>query len=151
MTSRALQGGDKLLAHLRDLSQRVSRPGTLKVGFLENATYPGGQPVAMVAAIQEFGAPARGIPPRPFFRSMIAEKSPQWGTQLAGLLVASDYDATKALKLMGEGMKGQLQQSIVDTNSPPLAPATVARKGSSKALVDTGHMLNSVDYEVSES
>ncbi len=147
----SLKGGEKLRAKLRELGDLADRSATLKVGFLEGATYPNGTPVAMVAAIQEFGAPARGIPPRPFFRNMIAEKSPEWGTQLGTLLIASNYDAKKSLKLMGAGIKGQLQQSIIDTNSPPLAPATVAKKGNSKALVDTGHMLNSVDYEVSES
>ena len=49
---------------------------------------------------------------------------------------------------MGQGISGQLKQSIVDTNEPPLAASTIARKGFAKPLVDTGHMLQSVDYEV---
>ena len=49
---------------------------------------------------------------------------------------------------MGLGIKGQLQQSIIETNAPPLAESTVARKGFEKPLVDTSHMLNSVDFEV---
>ena len=50
--------------------------------------------------------------------------------------------------LAGEAIAGQLRQSIVDTNSPALAESTIRRKGFSKPLVDTGHMLQSVDYEV---
>ena len=49
---------------------------------------------------------------------------------------------------MGEGIKGQLQQSIRDTNAPPLAPATVSAKGFAKPLIDSSNMINSVDYEV---
>ena len=32
-----------------------------------------------------------------------------------------------------------------------LAESTIARKGFAKPLVETGHMLNSVDYEVKKN
>jgi len=143
-----ITGGDKLAARLSEIARGLSKPSTLEVGFLENASYPDGTPVALVAAVQEYGAPSRNIPPRPFFRTMIAEKSPEWPDAIAGLLKTTDYDAEKTMMQVGEGIKGQLQQSIVETNSPPLAEATIERKGSSKPLVDTGHMFNSVDYKV---
>lgn len=143
-----VQGGQELERYLNDLARKLARPGTLRVGFLEGATYPDGTPVALVAAVQNFGAPSKGIPPRPFFSNMVETKQAEWGPALGALLEANDYDADKALKLLGEGIAGQLRQSIVDTNSPALAPATVKAKGFAKPLVDTGHMLNSVDYSV---
>lgn len=143
-----IKGGDQLEKKLAELANQVTKPGVLKVGFLEGATYPDGKPVAMIAAIQEFGAPSRGIPPRPYFRNMIALRSPNWGDAIAVNLKNNDYDAEKAMNFVGEGIKGQLQQSIIDTNSPPLSPTTVRRKGFDKPLIDTGHMLNSVDYNV---
>jgi hypothetical protein len=141
-------GGDKLRAKLAELAAKVGRPATVQVGFLEGATYPNGTSVALVAAVQEFGAPSRGIPPRPFFRAMIAKESGHWGDDVGKILAANGYDGPKALALMGEEISGELRQSIVETNSPPLAPATAKAKGSDKPLVDTGHMLNSIDYEV---
>ena len=147
MTS-ALSGGDKLAAYLRNLSKKADKPATLRVGFLESATYPDGTSVPMVAAIQEFGAPSKGIPPRPYFRRMIAEKADTWGAAIGDLLTANDFDAEKTLGLAGAGIKGQLQQSIRDLTSPPLAPATIAAKGFAKPLISTGHMINSVDYDV---
>lgn len=144
----AIKGGEKLAAALAKISAGVSKPATLSVGFLEGATYPDGTSVPMVAAINEFGAPSRGIPPRPFFRNMVASKSPEWPKAVGDLLKANDYDAEKTLGHAGEDIKGQLQQSIVDTNAPPNAQSTIDAKGSSKPLVDTGHMLNSVDYSV---
>lgn len=144
-----IKGGQKLEAALAHIAAQLSRPGTLKVGFLENATYPSGTPVAMIAAIQDFGAPAAGIPPRPFFRNMVAAKASSWGPAIANLLVPNDYDVERVLQLTGEGIKGQLQQSIIDTNTPPLAQSTIDRKGHSKPLIDTSNMINSVDYEVS--
>lgn len=143
-----ISGGSKLEAALKQMSQGVDRPARLRVGFLENATYPDGKPVAMIAAFMDFGAPRANIPPRPFFRNMIANKKDEWPKAIGDLLKNNQYDAEKALSLTGEAIKGQLQQSIRDTNAPPLKPATIARKGFDKPLIDTGHMWNSVDYEV---
>ena len=144
-----IRGGDKLAGYLSDLAKKVTNASTLKVGFLENATYPDGTSVALVAAVQNFGAPSRGIPPRPFFSNMVAQNGDQWGPMLGELLQRTDMDAGKALALMGEEIKGELRESIIATNAPPLKPATVARKGHDKPLVDTGLMLASVDKEVS--
>lgn len=142
----AIRGGDKLERKLAELTARLDKRGTLRVGFLENARYPNGTSVALVAAIQDFGAPRAGIPPRPFFRNMVAKKSKEWPGALANLLKANSVEVS--LRLLGEGIKGQLQQSIIDTNSPPLKPATIARKGFAKPLIHTAHLLNSVDYNV---
>ncbi len=88
------------------------------------------------------------IPPRPYFRNMIRANGREWGAAMAKLLKANEFDAGKVLGLMGQLIKGQLQQSIRDLVSPPLAASTIRRKGFTKPLIDTGHMLNSVDYEV---
>lgn len=120
-----LKGGDKLAAALAEISKKVSKASSVDVGFLEGATYPDGKSVAEIAAIQEFGAPRAGIPPRPFFRTMISEKSPQWPEAVGDLLVSNGYDAAKTLGQTGEAIKGQLQQSIIDTFNPPLSPITL--------------------------
>lgn len=145
-----VSGGARADKYLADLAKRLGKGKTLKVGFLEGATYPDGTPVALVAAIQNFGAPAKGIPPRPFFTNMVRDKSSEWGPALGPLIEGYDGDTGKALDALGMGIAGQLQQSIRDTNTPPLAPATVAKKGFEKPLIDTGHMFASVSHEVSE-
>ena len=169
-----LSGGAKLDAYLKATAEKVTNAATLSVGFLEGATYSDGTPVAMIAAIQNFGAPSRGIPPRPFFSNMIAKDSSAWPDQLAALLKMNDMDARKSLTMMGEGMVGQLRQSIVDTNDPPNSPVTNLLKQrfpmggqtfadvlkaradvkagvtapAGKPLVQSGHLLNSIDSEV---
>jgi hypothetical protein len=140
------QGGDRLIGTLQSMLTKLRLAHEVSVGFLENSTYPDGTSTPLVAAVQEFGS-AR-IPSRPFFRNMIAKDSPGWPDATKALLKADDYNAKQALGQMGELIRGQLQQSILDTNEPPLAPATVKRKGFSKPLVDTSHMMNSVDYRV---
>lgn len=172
-------GGNKLEVVLAKIGNATQGASFVRVGFLENATYPDGKKVAMIAAIQEFGAPKARIPPRPFFRNMIAKKSPEWGPAVAKLLKANNYNARETLRMTGEAIAGQLRQSIIETMSPSLSPVTimlrkmkaqnpglkVTRKTvgeaarrvkagesyggvSTKPLVDTGHLLNSIDYEV---
>lgn len=148
MATVKIKGGEGVRRVLQGMAEKLKRPATVRVGFLEGATYPDGTPVAMVAAIQNWGAPRAGIPPRPFFTNMIADKQDSWGPATAELLARNDYDATATMTLVGEGIAGQLRQAIVDTNEPALAESTIKRKGSSKALVDSGHMLNSISYKV---
>lgn len=170
-------GGNELSKKLTEMAGMLSTGAVVRVGFLEGATYPstpgkhlsqkqigkvlqgkavkaqggsggGGKPVAMIAAIQEFGAPSRGIPPRPFFRNMIAKRKSEWAKGIAAQLKATGYNADLTLRRTGEVVAGQLRQSIIETNSPSLAASTIARKGFSKPLIDTSHMINSIDYEV---
>lgn len=143
-----VSGGDKAAAHLRNLADKLKGDPYVKVGFLGGATYPDGTSVAAVAAFNEFGVPRHGQPPRPFFRGMIQRNSPAWPAAIAGLMKAHDNDVPKVLELTGQAIAGQLRQSIVDLIDPPLAPSTIARKGSAKPLVDTGTMLNSIEHEV---
>ena len=147
MPTMNLTGGDRLERQLEQIAARIARPATLRVGFLENAKYPDGTPVAMVAALLNFGI-SNGKA-WPFFTKMIEEKAPNWGRQLVDILKRNDYDVEKSLELMGLGIGGQLRDAIVAMNEPKLEQSTIDAKGFEKPLVDTGHMLNSIDHEVS--
>lgn len=168
----AVKGGDKFAAKFNAIVATL-QPSRVRVGFLEGATYPA-RPrralraayrkrqakgiqtpikgsdasinVASVAFFQEYGT--KTIPPRPFFRTMIRIKSPEWGPALAYQLRNNGFDAQKALAVLGEGIAGQLRESVINTNSPPLRPSTIAAKGFAKPLIDTAHMLMSIDYEI---
>ena len=144
-----ISGGDKLERALVEMARQVSKPAALRVGFLGNATYPDGKSVALVAAWNEFGT--RKAPPRPFFRDMIAAKSPGWPAGVAANLKANNYDAERSLDDIGEAIAGQLQMSIRDFNRVPLAPYTIWKKGFDKQLIEHGIMLNAVGYEVTPS
>lgn len=146
MADGGMAGGAALQRYLEEFAGKVAIGESVRVGFLENATYPDGRPVAMVAAANEFGKP--GQPPRHFFRDVIAVGREEWGDKLANLLQITNYDSEKALNLLGEGIKGELQSAIRHFDDPPLKQSTIDRKGFTKPLIETGHMLNSVDYEV---
>lgn len=144
----SFSGGGLAGKYLADLAEKVEKASLVRVGFLEGATYEDGTSVPLVASANEYGDPARNQPPRPYFRNMIAAKSPEWGKDLGKIMKMTQMDSEHALQLMGQRIKDQLQESIRSLESPPLAPSTIAKKGFSKPLIETGHMLNSVDYEV---
>lgn len=102
--------------------------------------------------VQSVTVPAHKItiPARSYFRNMIASKSPEWGATLGKLMVRYDYDASEALDQMGTRIRDQLQDSIVELRDPPNAASTLRQKAGSNPLIDSSHMLNSVDYEVGE-
>jgi hypothetical protein len=136
-----IKQGGLLDKALRELADKVSKPAVLRAGFLENATYPDGTSVASIAAIQNFGAPAAGIPARPFFTDAVKRGSPEWAGKLAALLKMTDYDAEKALTMMGPVLAFDIQKSITETNAPPLSEVTVQLRAMRKAdpdLVVTG-------------
>ena len=153
-------GGKTAAAVIKAIGKRVGQKH-VRVGFLESAKYPAARkkydrngqsrvvpvpvlPVATVAFWNNFGTVT--TPARPFFSNMIRDKSPKWGESLAKVLHATQYDGDKSLALMGELIQGQLQQSIIDTNSPPNAERTIIEKGGAdKPLVGvSGIMLGSV-------
>ena len=97
-------------------------------GVAGDPAYEGGTPVATVAAIQEYGAPARGIPPRPFMRPAKDAHKDEWRKTLAGGVKAVAHgQATGDAVLSGVGlqMQGDIQEQIEATNSPALSPVTL--------------------------
>ena len=177
MTQMKLNGGQKLLAKLRDIEAKAKKKQSVKVGFLSKATYPNGTKVAYVAAIQNYGAPAAGIPPRPFFTQMLNDRSSKWGDTMGKLIKKNNYNVKLTLEMMGIGIRDQLIQYIDNTRSPADSMVTnllkrrfpmgdhavsdvwqafddVYKKGMSapatKPLVWTGLMRQSVDWEIKE-
>lgn len=130
-----------------------------KVGWVESAKYPDGTPVAYVAAIQEYGSPQNGIPPRPFMRPTIAEKQVEWSNVArvgARNILQNGATMSDALELIGLKASGDIRRTISNITSPALAMATLAARArrnasgqaSSKPLVDTGHMLQTLTNSV---
>jgi hypothetical protein len=126
-----LTGGDKLGKALELIAAKAKDSVVVRVGFPVGATEPDGQPTALIAFLNEFGKTVRSKDgdyyqmPRPFFRRMVAKCSPDWPEQLRKALKASEYDAVKALSIMGEEMASALKESINTLYDPPLAPSMI--------------------------
>lgn len=109
----------------------------------------GNQSMPEIAAQNEYGT--KTIPARPFMSTAVdmnrAVINDYIEKQYKAIL---DGRATtdKALGLIGQLMTGLIQKRIRQIVYPPNAPSTIARKGSSKPLIDFGQMIQSVRYQV---
>ena len=139
------RGGDKLNRLFREAMKGGVK--NVKVGFFSTAKYPDRTPVAAVAAWNEFGT--NSIPERPFFRSALEEAKPKVIQTLKTAIDPKKMTVGPQLAgRIGAQVAGEVQKSITRWRTPPNAPRTIAKKGSSNPLVDTGHMRASVTWEV---
>ena len=60
---------------------------------------------------------------------------------------ASGFDVLDGIGIVAES---DIKQKISSIYSPPNAPSTIAKKGSSKPLIDSGFMLASVSHGVAK-
>ena len=104
--------------------------------------------VAQVATFHEFGT--EFIPERSFIRSTVAENRANINSLIESLKPAILMGTSlKALATVGEFVQTLIKKKIQTGGDwPPLKSSTIRAKGSSKALVDTGQMLNSIRYVV---
>lgn len=156
----------ELLERLEDL-----RRYQVNVGVLSSSS---GE-LLMIANVQEFGASIpvtdkmRGyflyefgvalrkdttvinIPERSFIRSSFDKnkgKVEQSGEQLISQVVDGNLSAMDFYNLLGQTCVNAIQDFIRNLSSPANSGLTVANKGSSSPLIDTGRLINSIAFEV---
>lgn len=133
----------------------------LRVGWFDTSKYQDGTPVAYVATIHELGNPAGGVPARPFMRPTIEAKTPEWKSTLAGgahQVLNGRLTAEQMLGQVGQVAAGNIAETIASIDTPALQPGTInARKSrrkspgvSTKPLVDTGLLIQSVNHKVED-
>lgn len=91
------------------------------------------------------------IPARPFmkFAAEIWEREfPKILGRLMPSYLLGGVSIDGVLKKLGERAKNAVQKAIREGDYAPLSPRTVAAKGSSTPLIDTGLMVNSVTFEI---
>jgi len=99
-----------------------------KVGIPAGKTYPDGTSIGYIAAIQEYGAPEVGIPPRPFMRLTRARKQADWTRQLtegAEAVVQRRLSLDGMLEAVGTVAAADMVETIARRVPPPLKPATI--------------------------
>jgi hypothetical protein len=133
---------------------------TAKVGWFPSAKYPDGTPVAQVAAWNEFGVHAR-----PFMRPTIAAKQTEWKVQLKRELkrvTNGKQSVADAMESVASTADGAFRKAISEVTAPPLSLATIRARAksrgkksiagvSTKPLVDTRLMINTLTHTVEES
>lgn len=138
--------GSKVFEALKNLDDQ-----NVAVGVFESAKYEDGTPVAGVAAVQEFGSPQNGIPPRPFMRTTVDDKESDWSdiiARAAKAVMRGDETIESALEKVGIQAAGDIRKTISSITSPALSAATIKKKGSEKPLIESGILLNSITHKV---
>lgn len=137
-------------AVLRVVSKR--KLGSVSVGVLGPAANEqhgeGELTTAQIAEIHEFGL---GVPRRSFILDWANENEPAIKKKMADLfrpVLLGKRTTEQAYALFGVWAQGQIQARISAGIDPPLAASTIARKGSSKPLIDTGQLRTSISFKV---
>lgn len=106
------------------------------------------QPLAVIAAIHEFGL--GDMPQRSFLRSAYDENLPMIDKMIQRVANGAVFGlgTNAALNQFGNVVQGMVQRKIVDGPFVPNSPATIKRKKSSKPLIDTGHLRQSIRYVI---
>lgn len=105
----------------------------------------------MRGAVHNFGSPSQGIPARPWLKEGAqegTEKYKNFAASNVSKVALGNMTPESYHSLLGEIAKAEVQKYIRNGDFAPLAPATIAAKGSSKPLIDTGQMRNAITYEV---
>lgn len=97
--------------------------------------------LASLAAVLEFGN--ERIPSRPFLRQTLAENQEKY-IALFVKLFESGVSIDKIYEQIALIAQGDVQQNIVNGKWAANAPSTIKRKKSSKPLIDTGKLRQSV-------
>lgn len=143
------------LKDLRRKMQEAAKGLGVKAGIQEGSKRSGDDLTnAELAIVHEYGTSS--IPARPFIGPTAEKKQESWYKLLGGLTKKVDFtnpnidDIKDALDAVGMRMASDIKQTIRNGLSPALKPATIARKGSSKPLIDSGQLVNSITHKVTK-
>ncbi len=121
----------------------------VRIGFQHGeAAEDDGTDICDIAAWNELGT--EHIPSRPFLRKSVDENEGKINQFLQAEVrsLASGKTAETLLNEIGNFQKSLVQEKIAEGSFAPNAESTIRRKGSSKPLIDTGRMRQSVNYVV---
>jgi len=140
----------------KKLPEAITGPKRVKVGF------PAGKAKASAiekAVWNEFGT--RGgasgggwggpIPERPFMRNSMRANKGKYRDAMAtsaAKILRGETQLETVMNKLGIVAQGDIQSEITSLSSPPNSPVTIALKGSSNPLIDSGEMRGAVTWKV---
>ena len=149
MTSATTSTKREQINDVKKIAERM-RSGGVEVGILDGTgTHPKSKDAITieVGVWQELGT--KNIPSRPFLRSTIDDKQNDYMKtvrRLTKLIQDGKITLEVAEGIIGSEVQGDIQQKIVDIDTPPNSPATIKKKKSSNPLIDEGHLRQSIKW-----
>lgn len=107
--------------------------------------------MASLALIHERGSAANNIPARPFMKQTRQRAEGRFARLLRRLykqVVDGKVSPFEGLSKLGMAYEGEMKNTFTTGSFTPNKPATIKRKGSSRPLIDTGHLRQSITSKV---
>jgi len=136
---------------IKKLFKQISKGGVVDVGILAGEGKHEGSDltVAQIGFWNEFGTVL--IPERSFIRATIKDKSKEIKAISAKefkKVINGKTTSKDGLGILGAFTAGLIQERFTSNDWKPNTSRTQLRKGSSKPLIDTGELRQSISYEV---
>lgn len=109
--------------------------------------------LAEIAFIMEKGSQVNNIPARPFMkqtRIMNEKKVAGLSKKYLSAITTGKMSAMDAIKKLGASYEGAMKKIFISGTFAPNAPSTARRKKSSRPLIDTGLLRQSIKYKVAK-
>jgi len=143
-TFRLTNDGKRIQKEMKELEKLM-----VAIGFPDGGpTDENGVSIAEYAAYNDLGT-NRAVS-RPFMRNSVEKHGGDYNKMAEQAIkdIMNGGTAQAALEKLGVFAKGLVQEEITDGVYEANKDTTIERKGSSKPLIDTGTMRNSVNYEI---
>lgn len=93
------------------------------------------------------------IPERPFLSNAMRNNRAAYRAAMktsAAKLLRGETSLRTVLSKLGILAQGDVQEEITSLSSPPNSPVTIAMKGSSNPLIDSGEMRGAITWKIDE-
>lgn len=147
---------NELLARAHGLERLHVRVGVIGSKGGDALDGESGFTLVELAAVHEFGTEDGRIPARAPIQTTFYLRAKQelitMQAKLARAIITQKMDPKRAMGILGSWGANAIKKTITDGVGlpPPNAASTIARKGSSRPLVDTGMLKAAYSYEISE-
>jgi len=142
----------------KKLPASITGPRRVKVGFPKSAASASNIEKAVWNEFGTRGGASGGgwggpVPERPFMRNAMRDNRGAYRDALktsAAKILRGETSLVVVMNKLGILAQGDIQGEITALRTPPNSPVTVALKGSSNPLIDTGEMRAAVTWKVDE-
>lgn len=150
-----VESGDLTMAGLgaiHEFGAQINHPGGTSYGYASKAAADRGEVrfLKTGAGYAELGVTQPheiNIPARPWLGPGVASGNAEY-VKIIERELADGGTPETALHKVGVVAVGMVQKYMTDLRDPPNAPSTIAKKGSSNPLIDSGAMRQSVHYKL---
>lgn len=144
---------DSFFDQLQEREYRLEQV-EVEYGYYADKIHKGsGLPIGSLALIQEYGSTKRNIPARPFvFYSayLLNDRDINIMRKAAIDFLFKRKTINTSFTPVGRMGVRTIQRSIMSQRFTPLAPSTIAKKGSSTILVENNELINSAQWKINE-